>query len=38
MAKLRFREIKSLVKLRILRVVKGIVSVVNEESLQVVEQ
>lgn len=38
MAKLRLREIKSLVKLRILRVVKGIVLVVNEESLQVVEQ
>lgn len=38
MAKLRLREIKSLVKLRILRVVKGIVSVVNEESLQAVEQ
>jgi len=38
MAKLRLREIKSLVKLRILRVVKGIVSVVNEESLQAAEQ
>lgn len=38
MAKLRLREIKSLVKLRILRVVKGIVSVVNEESLQAGEQ
>lgn len=38
MAKLRLREIKSLVKLRILRAVKGIVLVVNKQSLQVVKQ